>query len=74
MESNNENTAPNENGIFSNHMLSKKYRRSMNRIFREQIGSKKYIPHPEADNSYERFRSSIIRAILVLGKLFKKHE
>ncbi len=32
------------------------FKRDMNRLFREQVGSKK-IPHPEADNAFERFHS-----------------
>ena len=36
-----------------------KFKRKMNRLFREEAGSKK-IPHPEADNIFERVRSGII--------------
>ena len=35
---------------------SVRYKREMNRFFRERIGVKK-IPHPDADNAFERFRS-----------------
>lgn len=36
-----------------------KFKRKMNRLFREELGSKN-IPHPEADNVCERVRSGII--------------
>ena len=39
--------------------LSVKYRRAINRIFREYSGINK-IPHPEVDNLYQRIRSAII--------------
>ncbi len=42
--------------------FSKKYRREINRINREVIGGKKAI-YPEADNAFQRWRSSIIRII-----------
>ncbi len=38
--------------------FSKKYKRRMNRIFREIANSSK-IPYPEVDNSFERERSNL---------------
>ena len=38
---------------------SVRYKREMNRFFRERIGAKK-IPHPDADNAFERFRSWVV--------------
>ena len=37
---------------------SKRYRRCMNRIFREHVGAS--IPFPEVDNLYERIRSRLV--------------
>ena len=39
-------------------VLSKKFKRKMNRLFREELGIDR-IPHPEVDNFYERFRSEL---------------
>lgn len=39
--------------------FSKKYKRKMNRIGREEIGLKNAL-HPEVDNLFERTRSNII--------------
>ena len=38
---------------------SVKFKRKMNRLFRERVGSKRAM-HPEVDNAYERIRSKII--------------
>lgn len=51
--------------------FSDRFKIRMNRIFREQAGIKK-IPHPEVDNLYERVRSSIIRAFLLVIHRVKK--
>lgn len=51
--------------------FSDRFKIRMNRIFREQAGIKK-IPHPEVDNLYERVRSSIIRAFLLVIHHIKK--
>lgn len=40
--------------------LSNRFKRKMNRVFREEVGTKK-IPHPEVDNIFERIRSGIVR-------------
>lgn len=37
--------------------ISVKEKRNANALFREEIGIDK-LPHPEADNSFERFRSA----------------
>ena len=51
--------------------FSDRFKRRMNRLFREQVGSKN-IPHPEVDNTYEEIRSTIIRAWLILCDRIKK--
>lgn len=51
--------------------FSKKFKKRMNRLFREQAGIKK-IPHPEVDNLYERIRSWVIRAVLLSIHRIKK--
>ena len=52
--------------------FSEKFRRNINRIFREQLGAKNRIPHPEVDNIFERMRSRIIRFFLVITGQKKK--
>ena len=52
--------------------FSDRFKIRMNRIFREQAGIKK-IPHPEVDNPYERVRSGIIRAYLLIINRITKH-
>ena len=42
-------------------VLNDRFKRKMNRVFREQFGAKDDIPHPEVDNVYERIRSRIVR-------------
>ena len=42
-------------------VLSKKFKRKMNRLFREKLGIDR-IPHPEVDNFYERLRSKLVVA------------
>ena len=44
-------------------ILTKKFKRKMNRIFREKLCSSK-IPHPEVDNLFEKLRSNIISIIV----------
>lgn len=51
--------------------LSNRYKKKINRLFREQVGSK-YIPHPEVDNPYEKIRSRIIRIFLLTIHRIKK--
>lgn len=46
------------------------FKRKMNRLFREEIGTD-HIPHPEVDNSYERIRSRIVRCLLLIKKRIK---
>ena len=53
-------------------VLSNRFKKNINRIFREHIGAKNRIPHPEVDNFYERIRSKIIRQFVVLAKRLKK--
>ncbi len=51
--------------------FSDQFKIKMNRLFREKAGIKN-IPHPEVDNLYERVRSSIIRAYLIIEDRHKK--
>ncbi len=51
---------------------SDRFKRKMNRLFREQVGSKN-IPHPEVDTAAERFRSSLVRRCLVIGDKLRKN-
>lgn len=44
--------------------FSDRFKRKMNRLFREKVGSKKAL-HPEVDNVYERVRSFIVRKWLL---------
>ncbi len=44
--------------------FSDRFKRKMNRVFREQMGAKKAL-HPEVDNLYERIRSFIVRKWLL---------
>jgi len=37
-----------------------RFKRKMNRVFREQIGLLDKIPHPEVDNLFEQYRSKLI--------------
>lgn len=39
---------------------SYRYKIRMNRLFRERIGSKTFLPFPEVDNAIERFRSKVV--------------
>lgn len=51
-----------------------KEKKCMNRLFRERVGGD-YLPHPEVDNAYERIRSRIVRAFLLLAnKCFHKRQ
>ncbi len=40
--------------------FSDRFKRKINRIFREHVGIKN-IPHPEVDNFYEKSRGRIVR-------------
>lgn len=40
--------------------FSVQFKRKMNRVFREKVGTEN-IPHPEVDNGWERLRSRIMR-------------
>ena len=51
--------------------LSDRFKKRMNRLFREQCGIKD-IPHPEVDNLYERIRSGFIRTYLLIIHRIKK--
>ena len=44
------------------------FKRKMNRVFREQVGLLDKIPHPEADNLFEKYRSTMI---YYLRRLFR---
>lgn len=52
--------------------LSVKLKKRINRIFRERVGAKNRIPHPEVDNAYERLRSGIVRAFVVAMRCLKR--
>ena len=51
--------------------FSDKFKLKMNRVFREQAGIKN-ISHPEVDNLYERIRSSLVRAVLLVAHRIRK--
>lgn len=51
--------------------FSDRFKRRMNRLFREQVGTKRAM-HPEVDNWYERTRSCIVRGVLVTADKTKK--
>ncbi|MBE6811075.1 MAG: hypothetical protein E7521_08495 [Ruminococcaceae bacterium] len=51
--------------------FSDRFKKKMNRLFREQVGSNQ-IPHPEVDNNYEKIRSKIIRIYLLAILRIKK--
>lgn len=51
--------------------FSDRFKKKMNRLFREQVGSNQ-IPHPEVDNNYEKIRSKIIRIYLLAIHRIKK--
>ena len=51
--------------------FSNRFKRKMNRMFREQVGIKN-IPHPEVDNLYEKMRSGVVRTILLIIHHIKK--
>lgn len=53
-----------------NYEPSNRFKIKMNRLFREQVGSKN-IPHPEVDTPFEKFRSNCIRRYLVLEHRLK---
>ena len=54
--------------------FSDRFKIRMNRVFRERAGIKN-IPHPEVDNLYERVRSCILRAfLLVIHRVKKKFD
>lgn len=58
-----ENTVENED-TFSDHEpgveFSDRFKKRMNRLFREQVGTKRAM-YPEVDSRYERVRSRLIR-------------
>lgn len=51
--------------------FSDKFKKRINRLFREEVGSKRAM-YPEVDNIYERIRSRVIRAKLVTENKFQK--
>ena len=51
--------------------FSDKFKKRINRLFREEVGSKRAM-HPEVDNVYERMRSRVIRAKLVTENKLQK--
>lgn len=62
-----ENSVENEENLMENapdYEFSDRFKRRMNRLFRERAGFKKAV-HPEVDNGFERTRSRIVRAELV---------
>ena len=42
--------------------VSRRHKRKMNRIFRD-IAKTKWVPYPEADNIFEKFRATMLRWI-----------
>ena len=61
------NSVENEEKLMENapdYEFSDRFKRRMNRLFRERAGFKKAV-HPEVDNCFERTRSHIVRAELV---------
>lgn len=42
--------------------VSRRHKRKMNRIFRD-IAKTKWVPYPEADNVFEKFRAMMLRWI-----------
>lgn len=51
--------------------FSDKFKKRINRLFREEVGSKRAM-YPEVDNAYERMRSRVIRAKLVTENKLQK--
>ena len=51
--------------------FSDKFKKRINRLFREEVGSKRAMC-PEVDNVYERMRSRVIRAKLVTENKLQK--
>ena len=47
------------NKYLSQTTFSKRFKRKMNRVFREKVGTKN-IPHPEVDTVWERLHSRIV--------------
>ena len=45
--------------VFEPIPYSRRFKRRMNRLFREEVGSRR-IPHPEVDNLWERMRSRMV--------------
>ena len=42
--------------------VSRRHKRKMNRIFRD-IAKTRWVPYPEADNIFEKFRAMMLRWI-----------
>lgn len=51
--------------------FSDRFKKRINRLFREQVGSKRAM-YPEVDNVYEKMRSRVIRAKLVTVNKLQK--
>lgn len=51
--------------------FSDRFKKRINRLFREQVGSKSAM-YPEVDSRYERVRSRIIRTELIAAEKVKK--
>lgn len=51
--------------------FSDRFKKRINRLFREQVGSKRAM-YPEVDNAYEKIRSKVIRTKLVTVNKLQK--
>ena len=51
--------------------FSDRFKKRINRLFREQVGSKRAM-YPEVDNVYEKMLSRVIRAKLVTENTLQK--
>ena len=51
---------------------SKKYKRVMNRIFREKVRGK-FLPYPEVDNLFEQFRSRVAIKISNIKERYRRN-
>ena len=53
---------------------SRRHKIRMNRLFRERVGSKTFLPFPEVDSAYERLRSKIVIKLKINEYLDKKKQ
>lgn len=60
------------NSNSGNITMSDRFKKKMNRMFRKQLGINCNIPHPEADNVYERMCSKIIGFFLATANRIRR--